>query len=150
MKKFLLLLFFGHFTYTSFSQHFILDKRSKIKKNMEQFYAENNRKYDFTETDSTITYVLNDSLSLPATTVFYFNQQNRCIKQENIFSCDSCLQQSMQRSLAEKFVSWDKITQGAYYAGFPYNTLMEQIKFNDRFILRFTKQKRKDVKHNGG
>lgn len=143
-------MFFVPFSYTSFSQHFILDKRSKIKKSMEKFYAENNRKYDLTETDSSITYVLNDSLSLPATTVFYFNEQKRCIKQEHIFSCDSCLQQSMQHSLAEKFVNWEKITQGTYYAGFPYNTLMEQVRVNGQFILRFTRQKRKELKDGAG
>lgn len=147
MKKTLLLLFFISTGYTSFSQYFILDKRWKIKKNMEKFYAANNRKYAFTETDSTISYTLTDTLSLPVSTVFYFNEQNRCIKQENIFSCDSCMQQSMQYSLREKFVKWEKISPVSYYAGFPYNTVMEQLKINDQYILRFTKQKRKEAGH---
>jgi len=116
---------------------------------MEKFFAANNRKYAYTETDSTISYTLNDSLSLPAITVFYFNDLNRCEKQENIFSCDSCLQNSMQQSLSNKFINWKKITPEAYYAGFPYNTLMEQVKVNNQFILRFTNEKWNKVKNTG-
>lgn len=115
---------------------------------MEQFYAENNRKFIFTETDSTISYVLNDSLSLPATTVFYFNDQNRCIQQDNIFSCDSCLRQSRQQLLKNKYAKW-KPAPGVdnHYAGFPYNTLMQQINENGQFILRLRHIKRKEVKN---
>ncbi len=68
--------------------------------------------------------------------------------QEIIFTCDSCMQQSMQQSLSNKFINWKKTGPQSYYAGFPYNALMEQAKVNDLFILRFTSQKRKDVKHN--
>jgi hypothetical protein len=146
MKWYLLLSALSLLCFEAFSQHFILDKRWKIKKNMEKFYTDNNRKYVFAETDSTISYALDDTLSLPVTTVFYFNQQDRCIKQENIFNCDSCLQQSMQRSLAEKFVSWHEISPGAYYAGFPYHTLMEQVRTGNKFILRFSRQRKKDLK----
>ena len=37
----------------------------------------------------------------------------------------------------------------SFYAGFPYNALMEHVKVNNQFILRFTKQKWKDVKITG-
>lgn len=141
-----LLLLFSVFFADAFCQHFMLDKRSKIKKNMEKFYADNNRKYAYAETGSSISFTLNDSLSLPVTTVFYFNEQNRCIKQENIFTCDSCLQKSMQNALAEKFVSWHEINPGTYYAGFPYNTLMEQVRIDKKFILRFSRQKKKELR----
>jgi hypothetical protein len=146
MKPVLLLFLLTSIYYSSFSQEFILDKKGHIKKKMEKFYLENNRTYTLAETGTSLTYTLTDSLSLPATTVFYFNKQNRCEKQENIFSCDSCLQQSMQRSLSNKFINWKKTGPESYYAGFPYNTLMEMVKDNDRFILRFTSQKRKEVK----
>jgi hypothetical protein len=146
MKKIFLFLVFISTCYGSFSQDFILDKRSKIKKNMEKYYANNNRKYAFTETDSTINYALHDSLSLPATNIFYFNNLNRCIKQEIIFSCDSCLQQSLQQSLSHKFINWQKVGIESYYAGFPYNALMEQVRNNGLFILRFTWLKRKELK----
>ncbi len=145
MKKVFLFLIFTSTGYGSFSQDFILDKRSKIKRTMEKYYAENNRKYSFTETDSTISYYLDDSLSLPASNIFYFSNLNRCIKQEIIFTCDSCLQQSMQHSLSNKFINWKKTGHGSYYAGFPYNALMEQVKINDKYMLRFTWLKRKNL-----
>jgi hypothetical protein len=113
---------------------------------MEKYYTENNRKFSFSETDSTVKYILNDSLSLPATNIFYFNSLSRCIKQEIIFSCDSCMQQSIQQSLQNKFTKWQKVGSDSYYAGFPYNALMEQIKANDQFIVRFTWIKRKELK----
>jgi len=113
---------------------------------MEHYYQENKRKYTLTETEKTITYVLNDSVSLPATYVYYFNEQNRCEKQESIFSCDSCVQKGIQQSLESKFINWQKIGPESYYAGFPYNTLMEPVKENGRFILRYTWIKRKDLK----
>jgi hypothetical protein len=112
---------------------------------MEKFYAESNRKYVFTETDSTISYILNDSLSLPATTIFYFNEQNRCIMQDNIFSCDSCLQQARQQFLNNKYANWKRIEPGKHYAGFPYNTLME-VHTDSKYILRLTRMKLKDIK----
>lgn len=148
MKILLISLVLTVCSYTSFSQDFILDKRYKIKKKMEQFYADNNRKYFFTETDSTISYILNDSLSLPATTVFYFNKQNRCIQQDNIFSCDSCLQQSRNQFFKNKFANW-KPAPGVenHYAGFPYNTLMQQLNINGQFILRLSHVKRREVKN---
>lgn len=115
---------------------------------MEKFYEENKRIYIFSETDSTVTYILNDSLSLPATTVFYFNKQNRCIQQDNIYSCDSCRQKSRQYFLNNKFVNW-KPAAGPenYYAGFPYNTLMQQINLNGQYILRLSKISRKELKN---
>ena len=146
MKAFLLLVFFLPVYFSSFSQEFMLDKKSHVKKKMAKFYMENKRTYSLTETDTSLIYTLTDSLSLPATTIFYFNEQNRCKKQENIFSCDSCLQQSMQRSLNNKFINWKKVGPESYYAGFPYNALMEQVKVNGGFILRFTRMKRKDLK----
>jgi hypothetical protein len=150
MQKLFLLVGFLAICNLLFSQDFILDKRSKIKNKMEKYYADNNRKYAFAETDSTISYSLQDSLSLPATNIFYFNNLSRCIKQEIIFSCDSCMQQSLQQSLSHKFIKWKKIGAESYYAGFPYNALMEPSKVNGRFILRFTWLKRKALKDGNG
>lgn len=132
--------------YTSFSQYYISNKRSKIKKNVEKYYEEHNRKYSFTETDSTVTYILSDSLSLPATNIFYFNDRNVCVKQEVIFSCDSCLQQSIQASFNNKFTKWEKIAADSYYTGFPYNVLMESVKENGQFIMRYTHLWRRELK----
>ena len=78
---------------------------------------------------------------------FILMSRNRCVKQENIFSCDSCLQQSMQRSLDGKFANWEKISTGRYYTGFPYNTVMEQLIINDQYVVRFSRQKKKDAKY---
>ncbi len=130
-----------------FSQDFILDKRTKVKNNMVKYYADNNRKYSSAETDSSISFTLQDTLSLPATSIFYFNNLNRCIRQETIFSCDSCLNKSIQQSLNNKFIKWKKTGPETYYAGFPYNTLMEPVKINGQFILRYTWIKRKDMEN---
>jgi hypothetical protein len=145
MKVFLLVFFFLPVCYAAFSQQNILDKRSKIKKHMEKFYLENKRTYSLTETSKTLTYTLTDSLSLPATYVYYFNDQNRCEKEETIYSCDSCMQIGITQSLSNKFINWKKVGPDSYYAGFPYNSLMEQIKTDDKFILRYTWMKRKDI-----
>lgn len=145
MKIILLLVFFAPIAHSSFSQQNISYKKSHIKKKMEKFYLQNKRAYTFTETDTTLTYTLTDSLSLPATYIYYFNDQNRCEKEETVFSCDSCLQQGMQRSLRNPFIHWKKTGPQSYYAGFPYNALMEWVSVNDQFILRFSKQKRKEV-----
>ncbi len=146
MKKFFLFMVLTASGYASFSQYYILNKRSKIKKNIEQYYAAHNRKYTVTETNSTVTYILNDSLSLPATNVFYFNDRNACIKQEVIFSCDSCLQKSIRESLNNKFTRWEKIGTDSYYTGFPYNVLMEPVKENGQFMMRYTHLRRKALK----
>jgi len=147
MKTFFLFLILIPICYTSFSQESILDKKSKIKKRVEKYYLEEKRKYTSTETGKTLTYTLTDSLTLPATYVYYFNEQNRCEKQETIYSCDSCMQHGMQQSLNNKFINWKKVGHESYYAGFPYNTLMELISVNGQFILRFTSLKRKELKN---
>ncbi|MFM6926630.1 MAG: hypothetical protein ACKOU7_14075 [Ferruginibacter sp.] len=148
MKNVFLFLVLAVTSYTSFSQYYILDKRSKIKKNIEKYYEEHNNKYVVTETDSTLTYMLRDSLFLPATNTFYFNNLNRCIRQDVIFSCDSCLQKSITESLGNKFIKWKKAGAYSYYAGFPYNVLMEPVKENGLFTMRYTHIKRKDLKNN--
>ena len=130
MKAFFILLILLPVYYTSFSQGSILEKKSKIKKRLENYYQESKRKYIVTETDSTLAYTLTDSLTLPATYVYYFNEQNRCIKQETIYSCDSCMQNGMQESLNNKSVNWNKVGPKSYYARFPYNRLMERVSFN--------------------
>lgn len=145
MRSFFLILLVIPFCYQALSQDFILDKRSKIKRKLDRYYQENNRRCTVTENDSSLTYVLHDSLSLPATYVYYFNENNRCIKQETIYSCDSCLQKGISYSLASKFVNWVKTGPESYYAKFPYNTLMEPIRENGRFILRYTRMKRNEA-----
>lgn len=145
MRLFFLLSLGVLFCCETRAQDFILDKRTKVKKKVEKFYHENNRKYLLTESDSTLTYVLNDSLSLPATYIYYFNENNRCKKQETIYNCDSCLQKGIQQSLANKFVNWQKAGGESYYAKFPYNTLMEPVLENGKYILRYTWIKRKDL-----
>jgi len=146
MKKFFLFVVLAVSCYTSFSQYYISNKRSKIKKNVENYYEEYNLKYSFAETDSTVTYILNDSLSLPATNVFYFNDRNVCIKQEVIFSCDSCLQKSIRESFNNKFTKWEKISSDSYYTGFPYNVLMESVREKGQFIMRYTHLWRRALK----
>jgi len=145
MRYVFLLILIIPFCYTAMAQTDMLDKRSKIKKRVEKYYQENNRRYSVSETDSTLTYVLNDSVSLPATYTYYFDEHDRCKKQETIFTCDSCLQVAMQRSLAAKYVNWQKTGPESYYARFPYNTLMEPVKENGRFILRYSFIRRKDL-----
>ena len=130
MKAFFLFLILIPVYHTSFSQGSILEKKSKIKKSVEKYYQETNRKYTVTETNSTLAYTLTDSLTLPATYVYYFNEQNRCEKQETIYSCDSCMQNGMQESLNNKSVNWNKVGPKSYYARFPYNRLMERVSFN--------------------
>jgi hypothetical protein len=146
MERLVLFLILSVTGYHAFSQDFMLDKRWKIKNKMERFYAENNRKFSSAETDSSLTYSFTDSLSLPATYIFYFNKTDRCIIQEAVFSCDSCLTKSVQQSLSNKFIKWKKTGPETYYAGFPYNTSMEQVSKNGRFILRYVWAKRKDLK----
>jgi len=150
MKKLFLFIILTASCCTSFSQYYILNKRSKIKENIEKYYAEHNRKYTFAETDSTITYILNDSLSLPATSIFYFNNRNACIKQEVIFSCDSCLQKSIRESFNNKFTKWEKIGTESYYTGFPYNVLMEPVRENGQFMMRYTHLRRRALKNYKG
>lgn len=145
MKRLFLSFLFSVIGLMGFSQDFILDKRTKVKNKMVKYYADNNRKYSSAETDSSISFTLQDTLSLPATSIFYFNNLNRCIRQETIFSCDSCLNRSIQQSLNNKFIKWKKTGPETYYAGFPYNTLMEPVKINGQFILRYTWIKRKDL-----
>jgi hypothetical protein len=145
MKRFYWSLLFSVTGLIVFSQDFMLDKRTKIKNKMEKYYADNNRKYSSAETENSISFTLQDTLSLPATSIFYFNHLNRCIRQETIFSCDSCLNKSMQQSFNNKFIKWEKTGPETYYAGFPYHTLMEPVKINGQFILRYTWIKRKDL-----
>lgn len=145
MKRFFLFLTFLLIGYISFSQNNILVKKSKIKQRLEKYFADNNRTYTKTETDSTLAYTLSDSLTLPATYVCYFNKLDRCQKEETIFSCDSCLQNGMKSSLEKKFINWKKIGLDIYYAGFPYNVLMDKNTAGGQFVLRFTRMKKKEA-----
>ena len=146
MRSFFLLILIIPFCYHALAQESIFHKRSKIKKRVEKYYQENNRKYSVKETDSTLSYVLNDSLTLPATYIYYFDENNRCKKQETIFNCDSCLQKGIKRSLEARYVRWIKVGGESYYSTYPYRALMEPVMENGHFILRYTSMKRKDLK----
>lgn len=115
---------------------------------MEKYYLETNRKYAFTEAAKTLTFTVTDSITLPATYTYYFDQDDRCEKIETTYSCDSCLQMAIQHALELKYPKWKKVGPEKYYAGFPYNTLMEPVNVNGQFILRLTKTKRKELKGN--
>jgi hypothetical protein len=128
------------------AQESLFRKRSKIKNRVEKYYLENNRKYITTETDSTLTFVLNDSLSLPATYIYYFDKYNRCKKQETVFNCDSCLQKGIKQSIEARYTRWIKVGNESYYSTYPYRALMEPITENGHFIIRYTSMNRKDVK----
>jgi hypothetical protein len=147
MKKFFLFIVLTASCYTSFAQY-ILEKRSKIKNKMEKNFLETNRKYSFTETPETIAYALADSITLPATYTYFFDEDDRCEKIETLYSCDSCMQIAIQKALELRHPKWKKVGPEKYYAGFPYNTLMEALNVNGQFILRLTKTKRRELKGN--
>jgi hypothetical protein len=85
-----------------------------------------------------LSYTINDSLSLPFTLKLYFDKANRCMVEEKIFSCDSCMRKHLAAILSRSYPKFHLDEDGNYRSKFPSSTFMKTVVLNNLYILRLT------------
>jgi len=121
-----------------FSQDYILKTKNKVERKLDKFYAKTDRPFSKEELTNVLVYTINDSLSLPFTLKLYFDKTNRCIVEEKIFSCDSCMRKHLSSILSRSYPKFHPDADGNYRSKFPSSTFMETAVSNNSYILRLT------------
>jgi hypothetical protein len=147
--KYILFCFFFFNSYAVSSQVLILTnyKIHSVEKRVEKSFKKYKRTYDKEITDSSLSYSLTDTLSRPATFIYKFDKNQKCKQQEVKLDCDSCLKILVQRHLKNSFERWKFLSDGRFYAPFPYYTVMEVVLSNNEYRVRFTATKKKEIDH---
>ena len=120
------------------SQDYILKTKNRVEKKLDKLYAKTNRPFSKKDLSNILVYTINDSLSLPFSLMLYFNKSNRCIAEEKIFSCDSCMRKHLAYTLSRSYPKWHADEEGNYRSKFPSSTFIQTIVSNNLYILRFT------------
>ncbi len=122
-------------------------KMHGVEKRVERSFKKYKRTYTKEATDSSLKYTFTDTLTRPATFIYRFDNLKKCVQQDVILDCDSCFRIILNQHLKNKFENWHYLKNGKYYASFPYNVVMEGIFSDNKFILRYTKTRKKEIKY---
>jgi hypothetical protein len=125
-----------------FSQNTVNRRRSGVRKTIMRQLERIPMKGLLTETDSTLKLAIIDTNFKPATFIYTFNNNNRCIKEQSL-ACDSCVYGYLQKALDYSFYKWKKIKEGYYISSRFWNLSMEVITSKPELIVRKMKWTRK-------
>lgn len=120
------------------SQDYILKTKNKVEKKLDKLYTRAERPFSKKDLPNVLVYTVNDSLSLPFALMLYFDKNNRCIAEEKIFSCDSCMRKHLAYTLARSYPKFHADEDGNYRSKFPSSTFMETVVSNNLYIVRLT------------
>jgi len=123
------------------AQDYILKTKNKVERKLDKFYTKTGRPFSKEELSNVLEYTVNDSLSLPFTLKLYFDKTtNRCMVEEKIFTCDSCMRKHLAAILSRSYPKFYPGEDGSYRSKFPSSTYMETVVANNLYILRLTYQ----------
>ncbi len=112
--------------------------KKEVKKELDKYVAANkNLQPLVSETDSTLTLLVNDPKSQLVGFVYSFNKPGQCISEKIIAACDSCIKKRLKMVLAEKARQWKKINGNQYISKFADQMLLELPMDNKDYSFTF-------------
>ena len=114
MFKSILIVLTLSLTYSSFAQRYVGAKRNRVLKDLNQYILDEKLKASISISDSTIVFMIRDSSYRKSDMWIYFNDQDKCYKQEDYFDCDLCYQKRLKGNLENRHFKWKKLSEAAY------------------------------------
>jgi hypothetical protein len=138
MKKIFWIVLLVLATNQLLAQDYILKTKNKVERKLDHLYTKTERPFSKKDLAHVLVYTINDSLSLPFSLMLYFDKTNRCIAEEKIFSCDTCMRKHLAYILSGSYPKWHAAEDGNYRSNFPSSSYMQTLVSNNLFILRIT------------
>lgn len=115
MKKLLFTLILLVYSSVSFSQEYVYLSKEKLKKKLQNY----NNTYKgggarITETDSSVHFILRDSLFQPLDIDVFFDKTGESYKEVYRYQCDSCYHKMMNNILKKPFFRWINVRDDIY------------------------------------
>jgi len=121
-------------SYCSAQMFFNGNTRRSIKNDLSAQIKKNKFNATFSETETTMLFLLRDSTVQNLDYYFHFSENGKCDKEIVTLSCDSCFQKYKQRLLGYKYLNKLQINDSLYYGHYSFQGIME-IKTRSKFIL---------------
>jgi hypothetical protein len=112
--KFFVVIGFLFCSFHCFGQNYMNYKKAKVKKKVADFYVEKNIKVIITETDSSITFLTNDTAYSPSAITYFFNAKGRCYKETHTGNCQECFQNLFLNRTNQKMYDYKKAGENLF------------------------------------
>jgi hypothetical protein len=133
MKKIVTLCFLL-LSIKAFSQHYINQPKTDVKKQLLDYNNKNESlKASIIETDTTI--LLNAKEPAATAFIYRFDKTGICLSEKIIANSDTSFKQQLQAVLDQKKYEWKKINGNQYISGFAERMLLEISAENKDFIF---------------
>jgi hypothetical protein len=136
----------------AYSQNFININANKVKRKFNEY----NKTFDggggkIVNTDSSISFLLRDSLMKPLDIDVYFDETGLSYKEIVTYQCDSCYQKHFASVLNSRFFKWVKVTEGVFITMLPskyiltqnpnkpYSSILQKLEITNQEFNRFKK-----------
>jgi len=108
--------------------------RRSIKKDLSAQIKKNKFNATFSETETTMLFLLRDSTVQNLDYYFHFSENGKCDREIVTLSCDSCFQKYKQRLLGYKYLNKLQINDSLYYGHYSFQGILE-INTRSKFML---------------
>ena len=123
MKRYLsIITFLLLFASTGYGQVFVNHSSWLVESRLK--YAFKKHKTIVTQTDTSLTYLLRDTLTRPLDIYCSFDKSKNCIFQKMSFDCDTCYHKFLKGELAEKKYEWQSIGGSRYLSKYSKHLLL--------------------------
>jgi hypothetical protein len=100
------------------SQGYINTKKTFARKYLKEYALKEKLKTSISETDSTILFLIRDTSVQNYDLTLYYDNTGKCFKELHKFTCDSCLNKTLNKSLNHKRYKWVKVSDTEYLSSF--------------------------------
>ncbi|MFT3935587.1 MAG: hypothetical protein QM726_18310 [Chitinophagaceae bacterium] len=141
MLKLISLITTFAFISTCYSQYqYIGMHRFFVKKIWKSYAKKDKLNMLETNSDSTVTFSIRDTMVRDMDFIAYFNQKGKCNKVEEIFDCDSCFRLKFNKVLSDTRLRWTKVAEDAYLSEYSKKLLLfKNPKHGFAYIIQYNK-----------
>jgi hypothetical protein len=124
MIKLVLTIFILTFSIKSQGQKFINLSKSEVKAGLERYLSHNKLSGQFENSDTSLTLTITGPHPQKAEFIYYFDEKGKC-KSELRRSCNSCIKEYLESSLAITKLDWKQLNPTQYISSFSKRLVLE-------------------------